>query len=138
MTRAPASNVIDGLTDLIKELRDAADEEANTAGVQQDFYHAELLLKAADALATVTNSVSGPLHLVLPEQAKVISRKPSDQEVRDICWQINRKQSADRVDPKLVQDVWNAIVYISPAVPGVTVSYPSHDESVVEKRDSKA
>ena len=108
--------------DLAKELRDSADEEDNAVGVQQDFYHAELLRKAADALEGDSSVGSVDFSVSLSSRAKIISRIPSDDEVKDICWQINRKQKADRVDAQLVRDVWAAVVYLSRAVQGVTVS----------------
>ncbi len=118
---APASSA---QVDLAKELRDAADEESNTVGVMQDFYHADLLRKAADTIDAQRVQAVAEHVVFLSGRGHVISRTPSDEEVQDICWQINRKQSADRVDAQLVRDVWAAVVYLSRAVPGVTVSPP--------------
>ena len=113
---------------LIQELRDAADDEDKSVGVQQDFYHSELLRKAADALSSLDGGRPLNPELLISEEAKLISRKPSEQEVRDIRWQINRKQSADRVDAALVEDVWAAIVYLSRAVPELSVRYTASGE----------
>jgi hypothetical protein len=110
---------------LIDELRAAADEEDNSVGVQQDYCHSALLRKAADALASLAGGQPLHAHLLLPYDAKLIARKPSEKEVQDVCWQINRKQSADRVDKALVQDVWSAVVYLAMPVPGMSVIYSS-------------
>lgn len=109
--------------DLIKRLRDAAQEEESSVEAHQDFYHASLLRQAADALDTMSGGTAVNPRVSMPDAASVISRKPSEQEVDDVCWQINRKQSADRVDASLVRDVWAAITYLAHAVPDVTVSY---------------
>lgn len=109
--------------DLIKRLRDAAQEEEFSVEAHQDFYHASLLRQAADALDTLSGGTAVHPRISMSDAASVISRKPSEQEVHDVCWQINRKQSADRVDASLVRDVWAAITYLAHAVPDVTVSY---------------
>jgi hypothetical protein len=51
--------------DLVLELRAAADEEDNTVGVQQEFYHSKLLRKAADLLASFAGH-AGPFVALTP------------------------------------------------------------------------